>query len=406
MPLYLHVDMDAFFVSVEMRDDPTLKGHPAVVGGGSGNKGIITAANYEARKYGLKAGMTVVEARRKCPKCIFVPMHVEKYIDASRKVFALLDRFSPDVKVLSVDEASVEISGLYRLFGPPEEIGRRIRMAIRENVNLPATVGIASNRLIAKVAADLAKPDGLSYVPPGTEAAFLSPLPVKEMAGIGPATEAALTRLGITTLGRLSHAPLDIMKSHFGVVGEWLVGMAKGEYVGRMELDDQRGEVERSMGHERTFEAPLTNRDDLRAWIVALAEMVGRRLRRAKLGGKVLTLRLRYNDFETLSHQSALIYYTNDEQDMIEEGWRLLDQIWQVGRAVRLVGISLGGLKPWSEVGRQMNLFFVRDPVRREELYKALDTVKNRFGDKAILRAMGLKWRVRRRVISFGHIPQ
>jgi len=394
--------MDAFFVSVEVRDNPALKGKPCAVGGSSGNKGIITAASYEARKFGLRAGMSSLEAHRLCPSCIFLPTDAHKYTYASAQIMDLLESFSPDVKVMSVDEASLEISGCLRLFGSPEDVGRQVRAAIRQRVNLPSTVGIASNRLVAKVAADASKPEGLRYILPGTEAAFLAPMPVEKMCGIGPATGKVLNRLGFKTLGELAQASDEIMRLRFGILGPALAQMARGEYAGRMVHDDERGSLEKSMGHERTFHEPVANEDDLRAWIVALGEMVARRARQAEMVGRVLTLKLRYTDFETLSHQSVLPVTTADEELIISHGWRLLGEAWQKGRPVRLIGLSLGELKEQKSLPGQLDIFLGRELIKREALYRAVDELKDKFGEKAVLRAMGQKWRVRSNHISFG----
>lgn len=388
--LYLHVDMDAFFASVEVRDNPALQGHPVAVGGSAdGRKGIITAANYPARKFGIKAGMAAFEAKRRCPKIIFVKLDPRKYTYASAQIMDLLEEFSPDIRILSVDEASMEISGVMRRFGTPENVGRAVKDAIRQRCNLPSTVGIASNRLVAKVVADTSKPDGLRFIHPGDEATYLAPLPVSKMCGIGPATEAALNKLGLITLGQLAGASDELMKLRFGVMGPWLAQMARGEYAGRMMIDDERGTAEKSMGHERTFGEPVNDRAQLRGWVVALAEMAARRVRSGHMVGRVLTMKLRYSDFETLHHQGVLPEPTDDEEMLILHGWKLLDQCWEINRPVRLLGMSVGMLQSKCELNPQMNLFTGKQLLRRESLYKAVDSLKDRYGEKILLRAMG-----------------
>ena len=401
--LYLHVDMDAFFASVEMRDNPALKGHPVAVGGSSdGRKGIITAANYTARKFGLKAGMPAIEAKRRCPKVIFVKLDSRKYTYASAQIMDILEGFTPEVRILSVDEASLEISGILWRYGTPVAVGQAVKDMITCRCNLPSTVGIARNRLVAKVAADTSKPDGLRYLVPGSEAAYLAPFPVSKMCGIGPATEVALGKLGLKTLGELAVASEELMKLRLGVLGPWMVQMARGEYVGRMQQDDARGSDEKSMGHERTFGKPVTDHSELKGWVVALAEMVARRVRNGAMVGRVLTMKLRYSDFDTLHHQSVMPEPTDDEEMLILQGWKLLDQCWKQGRAVRLLGLSLGALTPKDESAMQMSLFVGKQIIRREALYKALDSLKDRFGEKIILRAMGSSQRVGRDFITFG----
>ena len=403
--LYLHVDMDAFFASVEERDNPALKGHPVAVGGSvDGRHGIITAANYVSRRFGLKAGMSALEAKRRCPEVIFVRLDARKYTYASAQIMDLLEGFSPDVRILSVDEASLEISGLMRRFGSPLAVGEAVKGAIISRCNLPSTVGIATNRLVAKVVADTSKPNGIRFLPPGEEAGYLAPFPVSKMCGIGPATEAALNKLGFKTLGELAKASEEMMKLRFGVLGPMLAQMARGEYAGRMQSDDARGSDEKSMGHERTFGEPVSDRAVLRGWVVALSEMIARRVRNGGMIGRVLTMKIRYTDFETLHHQSVMPEPTDDEELVILQGWNLLDECWEKGKPVRLLGLSLGSLTHKDESTMQMNLFVGNQLFRRESLYKALDSLKDKFGEKIILRAMGQSQRIGNRdSISFGH---
>jgi len=222
------------------------------------------------------------------------------------------------------------------------------------------------------------------------------------MCGIGPATEAALAKLGYRTLGELGTAPEEVMKLRFGVLGPLLAKMARGEYAGRMQSDDLRGSDEKSMGHERTFGEPVSDRSELRGWVVALSEMIARRVRNGAMIGRVLTMKLRYSDFNTLHHQSVIPEATDDEEMLILQGWKLLDQCWEAGRPVRLLGLSLGLLTPKDETALQMNLFVGNQLFRREALYKALDSIKDKFGEKIILRAMGSRQRGGRDFIAFG----
>jgi len=390
---FLHVDMDAFFVSVEERDNPSLAGRPAAVGGGPGDRGVVTSANYIARKFGVKAGMPAGRARRLCPEIILLPVRGSKYIYVSAQIMSALELFSPDVRPLSVDEASLEITGTARLFGGAEAVGGAVKSEIRRRFGLPSTVGIAPNRLVAKVAAGLAKPDGLMVVSHGDAARVLAPLPVTEMTGIGPATAAVLDRLGIRTLGRLAEAPESLLKSQFGVFGPTLKAMARGEYTGRMRQDEERGPVEKSIGHQRTFARNIADYGELRARLVGLAEMVARRARRASVRGRVLTLTIRYDDFETISHQSVLPEPSRDEEALIMVAWRLMDEALTPSRPVRLLGLSLGRLE--EEEGGQEWLFGARRWRRNELLYGALDRLRDRYGEHVVGRAMGGRWKTR-----------
>ncbi|MCF7809958.1 DNA polymerase IV [bacterium] len=389
---FLHIDMDAFFASVEIRDNPHLEGRPVAVGGSSGNRGVITAANYEARKYGLGAGMTAVEARKRCPNVIFMPTRGPKYTYVSALIMAALEKFSPDVKPLSVDEASLEITGCLKLYKSAVELGSDVKKTIKERFNLPCTVGIGPNRLVAKMAANLGKPDGLMIIKTDEVAEIFAPLSVRKMIGIGKATEAALDRIGIRTLGQLAAAPDALLKSRFGILGPVMSKLARGEWSGRMKKDDDRDFCEKSMGHQRTYGEPLSNPEDMRAKLVALSEMVARRVRRAKMVGRVLTLTIRYTTFETISHQVRLPFVTDDEEHLIKYAWRLLSEALEEGKQVRLLGLSLGVLSDKEKDDRQLDLFLSKEKLKRECLYSALDNIRDRLGERVIARAMGRRW--------------
>lgn len=385
--------MDAFFAAVEVRDNPSLDGRPVAVGGSSGKRGVVTSANYIARQFGLKAGMTAVEARRRCPHAVFLPVQGAKYTYMSAQIMAALERFSPDVRPLSIDEASLEITGCLKLYGGgSREIGLDVKRLIRERFNLPCTVGIGPNRLVAKMAANLGKPDGLMVIPEGKAAEIFAPLPVDKMVGIGKATERALDRIGIVTLGQLAAAPEPLLKSQFGIYGPVMARLARGEWSGRMRQDEDRGHVDKSMGHQRTFGEPLSDPREMKAKLVALTEMVARRVRRAKMTGGVLTLTIRYTDFETISHQSVLPSVTDDEDDLIRHAWRLMDEALEKGRKVRLLGLSLGCLRLKDDADMQLNLFNAELRLKHDGLYQAMDDLRDRFGERVIARAMGRRW--------------
>ncbi|MFH0765999.1 MAG: DNA polymerase IV [Calditrichota bacterium] len=386
----LHIDMDAFFAEVETRDNPSLRGRPVAVGGGGGYRGVVTSANYVARQYGLKAGMPSGEARKLCPQAVFLPVNGRKYVFVSAQIMSALDQFSPDVRPLSVDEASLDITGCGRLFGGVLELGLKLKEMVRSRHNLPCTVGIGPNRLTAKMAANLGKPDGLLVFASTREAASaFAPLPVDKMVGIGSATAKALNQVGIFTLGQLAGTSDFILKSRFGILGPYLRQMAAGEWAGRMRQDDERGPVEKSIGHQRTFEANLTDPAELRSRLVGLAEMVARRVRKGGWRGQVLTLTVRYGDFHTFTHQTRLPESTDNEETIIDFSWRLLQECLGAGRDVRLLGLSLGALSPKLNQGGQLDLFEGSRLVRREALYHALDNLRERYGEKVIARAQG-----------------
>jgi len=396
----LHIDMDAFFAEVEIRDNPSLRGRPVAVGGGGGYRGVVTSANYLARQYGLKAGMPSGQARKLCPQTVFLPVNGRKYVFVSAQIMSALEQFSPEVRPLSVDEASLDITGCERLFGGALELGLKLKEMVRHRFDLPCTVGIAPNRLTAKMAANLGKPDGLLIFSTTQEAAAaFAPLPVEEMVGIGAATGKALNRIGITTLGQLAGTADFVLKSHFGILGPYLRQMAAGEWAGRMRQDDERGPVEKSIGHQRTFEVNLTDTNELRARLVGLAEMVARRVRKGGWKGQVLTLTVRYGDFHTFTHQSHLPAPTADEEALIDNSWKLLEECLDSGREVRLLGLSLSGLSAKSSRGGQLDLFGGNRLVRREALENALDALRERFGEKVIARAQGGRYARARRYV-------
>ncbi|NQU04918.1 MAG: DNA polymerase IV [Calditrichaeota bacterium] len=384
--------MDAFFASVEIRDNPFLEGRPVAVGGSSGNRGVITAANYEARKFGLGAGMTAVEARRRCPNVVLMPTRGQKYTYVSALIMAALEKFSPDVKPLSVDEASLEITGCLKLYKSAMELGKDVKKTIWDRFHLPCTVGIGPNRLVAKMGANLGKPDGLMIIKADEAADVFAPLSVRKMTGIGRATEAALDRIGIRTLGQLAAAPEALMKGRFGILGPVMSRLARGEWSGRMKKDEERHVGEKSMGHSRTYGEPLSSPEQMKAKLVALSEMVARRVRRAKMVGRVLTLTIRYTDFRTISHQVRLPWVTDDEEHLIRYAWRLLTEALEAGKQVRLLGISLGVLTDKEKDDRQLDLFTAKIKQRRECMYTAMDNLRDRMGERVIARAMGRRW--------------
>lgn len=389
---FLHVDMDAFFASVEIRDNPSLAEKPVAVGGSHGNKGIIVAANYIARQFGLHAGMSGMEAHRLCPRAIFLPTNGRKYVYASARIMAALEEICPDVTPLSIDEASLDLTGCLRYYGSAIEAGRRLKLLIHERFLLPCTVGIGPNRLVAKMAANLGKPDGLLELKAENVASVFAPLPVDKMVGIGAATKNALHSVGIHTLGQLAKAPEKMAKSMFGILGPSLQKMALGEYSGRMRQDEARGPVEKSIGHSRTY-GLITDPGVMKCRLVALAEMVARRSRRGGWIGRVLTLSIRYTDFETITHQSVLPYPTDEEEILIDSAWKLFDEAWERGRNVRLLGLSLGRLIRKEIEGRQQDLFARRDMSRLDRMYSALDILNDRFGEGVVSRGMGERWK-------------
>jgi len=288
--MILHADMDAFYASVEERDRPELVGKPVIVGGTPEKRGVVSAANYVARKYGVHSAMPAVTAHRLCPQGIYVPPRIDYYAEVSAQIRAIFERFTPLVEPLSLDEAFLDVTGSEHLFGPAVEIGRKIKQAIRQEIRLVVSAGVAPNKFLAKIASDLKKPDALVVVEPDKVQEFLDPLPVERLWGVGKQSSKVFQRLGIHTVGQLRQWPLDVLQARFGTSGEHLWKLAHGR-------DDRpvvREREAKSISHETTFEHDIADLEVLRAWLVDLTEQVGCRLRRHGLRGRTVQLKVRF----------------------------------------------------------------------------------------------------------------
>ena len=375
----IHLDMDAFYASVELRDNPALKGKPVVVGGPSG-RSVVSAASYEARRYGIHSAMPITRARRLCPKAVFLPVRMGRYREASDQIMAIFERFTPLVEPLSLDEAFLDVTGSARLFGSGREIAIAIKRLIREETGLTGSAGVAANKLVAKIASDLQKPDGLTVVEPGHEREFLAPLAVSRLWGAGATTIKELALLGVSTIGDLAALPLDLLIARFGKSGLHLHQSALG-------LDDREVVPEReakSVGHEDTYEEDLRSADQIRKELLSLAVRVGARLRRHHLEGRTISLKVRYSDFTTVSRAITLKESTGDGQLLFLAALELLAKTEADRRAVRLLGISVSNLVPDS-TPRQTDLFGAsRQQARREELNRAMDKINRKFGRETL----------------------
>jgi len=382
-----HVDMDAFYASIEIRDCPKLRGKPVVVGGGSDQRGVVAAASYEARVFGVHSAMSMVEATRLCPDLVRIPPNMEKYQEASRSIMEVFSRYSPTVQPLSLDEAFLDLSGMGLALGLPEEIGRRIKRDILEETRLTSSVGIAPVKFVAKIASDLDKPDGFVHVRPGEVLDFLRPLPIARLWGVGPKTQRSLEALGIRTIGQLGSAPSTLLSSKFGQHGEQLRRLARGE--------DQRNVVAhweaKSYSHEETFATDQEEEEVLESVLLDQAVRVSRRLRRDDVYGRVVQLKLRYADFTTLTRRQTIPTATSDADRIFDVAYFLLRKCWN-GSPIRLLGVGVGSIRPAES--RNLDLF---DPhparQRRERLQEAMDGIEGRFGRKALVRAKTLKKR-------------
>jgi DNA polymerase-4 len=383
-----HVDMDAFYASVEQRDRPELRGRPVIVGADPRGRGVVSACSYEARVFGVSSAMPIGRAARLCPDAAFLPVDMDKYVAVSREIMAILDRFSPLVEPVSVDEAFVDLTGTASLFGAAPVAVAEIKRRIRAETGLTASAGLAGNKFIAKVASDLRKPDGLVVVDAGGETEFLAPLPIERLWGVGKATAKDLAALGIATIGQLQRLPRATLVARLGEHGADLHDLAFGR-------DDRPVEpwtAPKSMGAETTFERDTRDRARLDATLRGQAERVARELRAEHLSAARVTLKLRFADFRTLtrSHTSDP---TQDGLEIYRRAATLLARERLV-QAVRLIGVSASTFTP--EQTGQLGLL-ESDAVRRERLARAVDRITGRFGVDAIRPAALVRRPPRRR---------
>jgi DNA polymerase-4 len=384
----LHIDMDAFFAAVEIRDNPWLKGKPIIVGGSSTGRGVVTTCSYEARGFGIHAGMPGREAARLCPNAIFLRGAGTKYVHASVQIMKILRNYSDHVEPYSIDEAFVDITHSLRLFAGARNLAMAMKQEIRKKLNLTGSVGIGPNRLVAKMASRMQKPDGLTIIPRQNIRDIFDPLPVRNLLGIGPATEQALKRLGIVTIEQLRKSSPIMLKRYFGIGGKELIRMANGQGDACVVPIEHR-DHEKSMGHEHTFGEDITDREQIHAQLLYLSEKAARRLRTAGVGGKRVTLKFRTTGFVTTTHQMSLSNPTNDEIMIFWVAQKLLDEVWDKHTPVRLVGISVSRLMPIPQSGHQSDLFTRKTLHSRRVLSPVLDVICQRYGEKSIGSASG-----------------
>ena len=384
--LVMHVDMDAFFASVEQRENPDYRGRPVVVGALPGGRGVVATCSYEARVFGIHSAMPVSEAYRRCPDAIYLRPRMQEYAKVSRRVMGALEGISPVVEPVSIDEAYVDISGLDRLLGSPRDIGRKAKTHILETVGLTASVGIGPNRLIAKLASDHRKPDGLTVVLPDAVEDFLDPMPVENLRGVGPRTRKAADRLGIRRVSQLRAYPLELLKMHFGdKAGISLYEQARGLASAAVGVKAPR----KSISKETTFDRDVIDERLLRETLRELAAQVGRIARRKALSGTLVTLKIRLAGFETHQRQRRLRTGTNGDGEIFRTGWELYRTSGFVGRPVRLIGIGVSG---WTSADAQTDLFSDSPKQSRENrLYDTLDRVSERYGAGKLSLGMGRK---------------
>ncbi len=379
----LHVDMDAFYAAVEERDRPELRGKPVIIGadpkGGAG-RGVVSTASYAARKFGVSSAMPISTAYRLCPQGIFISPDMGKYSEVSKQIRTIFEMFTDLVEPISVDEAFLDVSASVRLFGDGEQIAHRIKAEIKTKTRLTASVGVASAKLVAKIASDLKKPDGLVVVPPGTERAFLSPLPVRRLWGIGPKMEERLARLGVHTVGQLANAKVTRL---LGTHGLDLQRLARGE-------DDRpvisEGGPAKSVSVEHTFDRDEGRPRVLRKQLLHLSDELSRRLRAESLAGRTITLKYRDETFKTTTHARSGKSPTNVAADLYEMASQLFDDV-HGSLKVRLLGIGVSGF----DEPAQKSLFEDESPKRGAQIDELRDKVREKFGRKALVRASDLE---------------
>ena len=373
----MHIDLDAFFVSVEQALNPELQGKPVVVGGRPAGRGVVASASYQARAFGLHAGMPLITACRLCPRAIFIEGSFPKYRDASQRFMAILADFSPYLEPVSLDEAYLDATGFESVYGSIHQMAVAIKQRIKDELGLCASVGIASCKVVAKIAAELSKPDGLLEVSAGKEHSFLAPLPIAKLPGIGRKSERILNGLGIHTIGKLSIMPPTALKSHFGASGELLHRFANA-------IDDRQVELPsaaKSISRETTFGKDTQDRSLLKATLRYLSERVGSELRQQGKPARCITLKLRYADFTTITRRHTLSQTSDSDQTIFDTGLKLLNRARaQEKQPVRLIGIGVSNLV---EPGKQLDMLDT-SAQRQEQLNRAIDRIRKKYGFTAI----------------------
>jgi DNA polymerase-4 len=387
--------MDAFFVSVEELFDPSLKGKAVVVGGDRDERGVVSAASYEARKFGVHSAMPLRTAAKMCPQAIFVHGHPDRYRECSEKVHHVLTSFSPLVEMASIDEAYLDMTGTERLHGPPLRAAHALHVKMKSETKLNCSVGIGISRLIAKVSSAKAKPNGVLWVVPGQEAKFLAPLDVRDIPGVGKVTEQNLHALGIRQVGDLTRFEDSVLEEKFGKWGLALAGKSRGEDAGGWFDNEVGAESDaKSISHEHTYNQDTANVEQIESTLMRLSEMVGRRLREGGLHARTIQLKLRYKDFTTITRAHSLPSATQLDTEIFEQIRSLFRKSWKKGIQVRLLGVHVSGFEAAAEQGN-----LLEDDRRRrwQKALSAADRLRDKFGEQTVHLAAGMKGSFRER---------
>ena len=380
--MILHIDMDAFYASVEQLDDPRLRNKCVIVGGTS-NRGVVSAASYAARQFGVRSAMPIYQAKQKCPHGIFVPPRMDRYQAVSKKIMAVLRDFSPLVEPVSIDEAYVDITGCQRLFGEPQEIAWEIKRKIMETVNLTCSVGVAPNKFLAKIASDMQKPDGLTLIAPEQAGAFVDSLPINKVPGVGNKMQHQMELLGIRTLGDIQRLPQETLLRHLGKFGLRLRALSAG-------IDDSPvtpHAPHKSISSERTLAADTRDRELLKRCLLSQSADVARQLRLAGVRAKTITLKIKDADFKTVTRRTTIAIPGQSSKTIYEQAARLLDE-YKITKKIRLIGVGTSGFSPVS-ASVQMGLFEHSEEADGdwEKVDKALDAISKKFGKDVVGRA-------------------
>jgi nucleotidyltransferase/DNA polymerase involved in DNA repair len=382
--IIVHIDMDAFFASIEQRDNPALKGKPVVIGAdpkqGKG-RGVVSTCSYEARKFGIHSAMPISQAYQRCPSAVFLPGRMRHYGEISGQIFSILRDFTPDVEPVSVDEAFLDITGTEKLHGSPRDAALKIKQRIKNELNLTASIGIAPTKMAAKIASDLCKPDGLLEVKREGILDFLWPLDIGKLWGVGPKTKDFLTQRKIFTVGDLAKIDQEQLYEDFGESGLHLYDLAHGIDAREVEENDEA----KSVSHEHTFDVDTDDKKILYETLLILSEKVSRRLRREELKGHTITVKVRLKGFKTYTRAVTLPEPTNFVDDIFAKAKELFEGAPVFGSKVRLLGVRVSGFK---ELYVQASLFEDKKKDKKERMHKAVDLIKNKFGEKSIHRAV------------------
>jgi len=385
----IHVDMDAFYAAVEQRDNPLYRGQPVIVGGTVEQRGVVSTASYEARKYGVHSAMSMYEAHRRCPQGIYLPVDMEKYRAVSQEIMTIFQQYTPEVEAISLDEAFLDVTGSCKLFGGAENIGHQIKNEIKKKLQLTASVGIAYNKFLAKLASDLDKPDGFCVLTPNDLATKVWPLPIGKMMGVGSKTEEQLKAMHIKTIGQLAQVDLALLERLLGKAGRQMGEMARG--IDLREVEPVR--EHKSVGRETTFPKDILQSQLLETVLFELTDDVCYTLRSQKLKGKTVTLKIKYADFKVVTRAVTMDKYTANFEMVFAQIKQLLQQHYREGMPVRLIGITVSHLKAEDEIVEQTSLF---EDNKQEEKHQKLDAVLDKlnakYGKESVIRARKLEW--------------